>query len=50
LQVCSLSPYQREPFMRSAFLWQGAVLDHRVSSLPQNAFFSIFCLKLCNRI
>jgi hypothetical protein len=27
LQVCSLSPFQREPFLRSAFLGQGVILD-----------------------
>jgi hypothetical protein len=38
LQVFSLSPYRREPFLRSAFLGQGAVLNHLVPSLPQNVF------------
>jgi hypothetical protein len=30
LQVCSLSPYRREPFLWSASLGQGAVLDRQV--------------------
>jgi hypothetical protein len=41
---CSLCLYRREPFLRSAFLEQGAVLDDRVSLLPQNV--SIFYLPL----
>jgi hypothetical protein len=44
LQVWSLSPYQREPLLRLAFIGQCAVLDRRVSSLPQNIF--ILCLPL----
>jgi hypothetical protein len=50
LQVCSLSPYRREPFLRSTFLRHGVVLDRQVSSLPQNVLFSIFCIKLYNQI
>jgi hypothetical protein len=38
LQVCSLSRYQCEPFFRLAFLGQGAVLNRRVSTFPQNVF------------
>jgi hypothetical protein len=60
LQV-SLSPYRREPFLRSTYLGQGAVLEVDISrarcrsqsmnvSLPQNILFSISRLKLCNRI
>jgi hypothetical protein len=47
---CALSPYQREPFLRLAFLGQGAVLDRRVSSLPQNVFVLYLPLKFCNRM
>jgi hypothetical protein len=41
LQVCSLSPYQREPFLRSACLGQGAILDRQMFSLPQKCFYSL---------
>jgi hypothetical protein len=44
----SLSPYRREPFLRSASLGQGVVLDHRVLASAKMFLFSIFCLKLCN--
>jgi hypothetical protein len=47
--VC-LSPFRREPFFRSASLGQGAVLDHRMFSLPPMFLFLIFLLKLRNRI
>jgi hypothetical protein len=50
LFVCSLSPSQREPFLRSASLGQCAVLDHRVFSLPQIIFILYLPLKLFNRI
>jgi hypothetical protein len=30
LQVCSISPFQREPLLRSASLGQGAILDRGV--------------------
>jgi hypothetical protein len=36
LHVFSLSPSRREPFLRSASLWQGAVLNHRVFPFSQN--------------
>jgi hypothetical protein len=37
--MCVLSPpYRHEPFLRSVFLGQGDILDHRVYSLPQNVF------------
>jgi hypothetical protein len=49
LQV-SLSPYRREPFLRSPFLGQGVVLNHRASSLPQNVFILYLPLKLYNQI
>jgi hypothetical protein len=39
---CVLSLSQRESFLRSASLGHGAVLDRRVFSLPQNAFYSLF--------
>jgi hypothetical protein len=45
LQVYSLSPYQHEPFLRLAFLGQGAVLDHRVSSVPQNVVILYLLIK-----
>jgi hypothetical protein len=45
LQVCSLSPYWCEPFLRAAFLGQGAVLDRRGSSLSQNVFILYLPLK-----
>jgi hypothetical protein len=41
LGVCSLSPYPCEPFLRSASLGQGAVLDRRVFLLPQKYFYSL---------
>jgi hypothetical protein len=50
LQVYSLSPYRREPFLRSTSLEQGVVLDHRVIPLPQMFLSSIFHLKLYNQI
>jgi hypothetical protein len=50
LQVCSLSPSRREPFLESASLGHGVVLDRRVFSLPQVHFILFFRLKLCNRI
>jgi hypothetical protein len=40
-QVCSLSPYRCEPFLKSAFLGQGVILDRRVSSLSKNVFYSL---------
>jgi hypothetical protein len=46
----SLSPYRREPFMRPASLGQGVILDRRVFCFCQMFLFSIFRLKLCNRI
>jgi hypothetical protein len=45
LQVCSLSPNRREPFFRLTFLGQGATLDRRVPSLPQNVFILYLPLK-----
>jgi hypothetical protein len=45
LQVCSLSPFQRDPFFRSASLGQGAILDHLVFMLPQNIFILYLLLK-----
>jgi hypothetical protein len=45
LHVGSLSPYQREPFLRLASLGQGVVLDRRVSSLLQNVFIFYLLLK-----
>jgi hypothetical protein len=50
LHVGSLSPYWRELFLRSTPLGQGVILDRQVSSLLQNVLFSIFRLKLGNRI
>jgi hypothetical protein len=47
---CSLSPYRCEPFLRSASLGQGAVLDRRVFSLPQSFLFSTLRSKLYDRI
>jgi hypothetical protein len=47
--VC-LSPYRREPFLRSASLAQDVVLDRRVNASAKMFLFSIFRLKLCNRI
>jgi hypothetical protein len=44
LQVCSLSPSPREPFLMPTSLGQGVVLDHRVFLLSQMCF--IFNLKL----
>jgi hypothetical protein len=41
LRVCSLSPYPCEPFLRSASLGQGAVLDRRVFPLLQKCFYSL---------
>jgi hypothetical protein len=38
LQMCYLSPSRRESFLRSVSLGQGAVLNHRVFSLPQIIF------------
>jgi hypothetical protein len=38
-------PLQREPFLRSASLGQGVVLNHRVSSFPQNVFILNLLLK-----
>jgi hypothetical protein len=46
----SLSPYRREPFLRSTSLGQGAVLDRRVFCIRKIFLFSIFRLKLCNQI
>jgi hypothetical protein len=40
LQACSLSPSWREPFLRSASLEQGVVLDRRVSA-SANVFYSL---------
>jgi hypothetical protein len=45
LQVFSLSPYRREPLLRSTFLGQGAVFDRLVSSLSQNVFILYLPLK-----
>jgi hypothetical protein len=50
LQTCSLSPSQREPFLRSAALRQDVILDRRVFSLPQIIFILCLPLKLCNWI
>jgi hypothetical protein len=36
---CHISPYQCEPFLRSASLGQGVVLNHRVFLLPQMSLF-----------
>jgi hypothetical protein len=41
----SLSSYRREPFLRSASLGQGVVLDRRVSSHSQNVFILYLPLK-----
>jgi hypothetical protein len=46
----SLSPYRRELFLRSASLGQGAILDQRVFRFRKMFLFSIFRLKLYNRI
>jgi hypothetical protein len=43
----SLSPYWREPFLRSASLWQDVVLDRQVTA-STNVLFLIFHSKLCN--
>jgi hypothetical protein len=43
LQLCSLS--RREPFLKSASLGQGAVLDRRVFSLSQIIFILYLSLK-----
>jgi hypothetical protein len=48
--MCSLSPFRHEPFLRSASLGQGAILDHGVFCFRKNIFYSLFRLKLCNRI
>jgi hypothetical protein len=48
LQVCSLSPSRREPFLGYASLGQGDILDCRVLSLPQTVLFLNFLLKLYN--
>jgi hypothetical protein len=45
LQVCSLSPSQHEPFLRSASLGQGAIPDRRVFLLPQIIFIFYLSLK-----
>jgi hypothetical protein len=45
LQVCSLTTNRREPLLRLAFLGQGVILDHGVSSLPQNVFILYLPLK-----
>jgi hypothetical protein len=50
LQVCSLSPSRHEPFLRSASLRQGAILNRRVFSLLQIIFIFYLPLKLCNQI
>jgi hypothetical protein len=50
LHVCSVSPFRREPFLRSSSLGQGVVLDLMSVSLPQIFLSSIFRLKCCNRI
>jgi hypothetical protein len=49
LQVCSLSPLWRGPFLRLASLGQGAILDHGVFTSAKCILFSLL-LKLCNRI
>jgi hypothetical protein len=46
----SLSPYRREPFLRSTSLGQGVVLYRWVFRFRKVFLFSIFRLKLCNRI
>jgi hypothetical protein len=45
LQVCSLSLSQCEPFLRSASLGQGVILDRREFSLLQMCFILILPLK-----
>jgi hypothetical protein len=50
LQVCSLSPSRRKPFLRSASLGQGVILNRRVFSLLQIIFILYLPLKLCNWI
>jgi hypothetical protein len=45
LQVCSLSPSRREPFLKLTSLGQGAVLDHRVFFLLQIVFILYLPLK-----
>jgi hypothetical protein len=48
--VLSLSPCRHEPFLKSASLGQGAILDHQVFLLLQIIFILYLPLKLCNRI
>jgi pantoate kinase len=48
--VCSPPPPQREPFLRSGSLGQGVVLDRQVFHFCKSFLFSIFRLKLYNRI
>jgi hypothetical protein len=50
LQVRSLPPYRREPFLGSTSRGQDVVLDRQVIPLPQIFLSSIFHLKLFNRI
>jgi hypothetical protein len=40
LHVCSLSPFRREPFLRSAPLGKGAIFDGRVIA-SINIFYSL---------
>jgi hypothetical protein len=48
---CLSLPLLHEPFLRSAFLGQGGVLDRRVITFAKMFLLSIFhCLKLCNHI
>jgi hypothetical protein len=49
LHVCSLSPSRCEPFLKSASLGQGVILDRRVFSISQIIFILYLPLKLCNR-
>jgi hypothetical protein len=43
--VCSLSPSQCEPFLRSASVGQGVILDHRVFVLSQIVFILYLLLQ-----
>jgi hypothetical protein len=45
LQVCSLSPSQCEPFLRSVSLGQGAILDRRVIASVKMSFILYLLLK-----
>jgi hypothetical protein len=50
LQVYFLSPYRREPFLRSASPGQGVALDHQVFLLSQNVLILYLSLKLFNQM